>query len=372
MPLRSHGNIIGSIDLPCLSRAVCNIGCMIYFYIGSLDADGAISHVSFNPATSAIEIRELASAPKPGFLHLSDDYVFTAEALRDDDGSQGFIGLYTRPQGQEEGLKFIGRQPAGKGGSSHVSATRDGSLAFIANYSGGSISMFVVGSDGALEQAGLIQHKGTGFDEKRQEAPHPHCVRLSPDERFLLVPDLGTDKVHVYELDREQRTLRLQNEWSCTPGGGPRHIAFHPNGKVAALARELDSHISLLDWDSHGGLKELAAYSTLPEGYSGQNAPSEIAFSPDGKHLYLANRGHNSLAIYEVSEDGGSLNLVGHESIAGDWPRHFAISPDGEWVIVANERSNSITIFQRDASTGRLQKRLVQENVLKPGCIAFE
>ena len=252
-------------------------------------------------------------------------------------------------------LQQLNSEPINGIGPCYVSLSPDGRWLLAACYSGGSLSVLPVQPDGQVGKlTGVIQHSGTGVNKQRQEAAHAHSVLFDPSGRFVLACDLGTDKVHVYKLDREHGTL-IPNDFpygEAEPGAGPRHIAYHPSGKWVYVATEMGNTVETYAWDSEvGKLERVGSISSLPEDFKGHSQIAHILISPDGRFLYASNRGHNSLAVYAVSEDG-SLRTVGFVPTNGDWPRNFGMTPDGKFLLVANQESDNLVVFAVDPASG--------------------
>lgn len=345
---------------------------MLELYLGSVEKGSPILHVEFDEESSRFgAVKEAAINERPGFLAIRGDRLYSVQEVQDYKGEQtGSLACY-RILGDKT-LELLGDASSGGQGPCHVSISADGGFAFAANYVGGTVSTLALADGAPVKLVNSARHSGKSIHEKRQDAPHPHCARPSPDGQHLLVPDLGTDHVYVYRIDGDAQHLQLKDQWQSTPGSGPRHISFHPNGKVAALARELDSHVTLLDWDADEvRLTAIESHPTLPGEFDEHNLVSEVAFSSDGKHLYVANRGHNSLAVFSLSSSGRNATFVTHVSAGGDWPRHFALSPDGRHVFVANAQSHDVAAFRRDSQTGQLQQTDILRNLKSPSCVAF-
>ena len=211
----------------------------------------------------------------------------------------------------------------------------------MANYTGGNISVFPVGEDGRLGEASdFIQHQGSGPNHERQEKAHAHWIDVSADNRFALNADLGLDKVFVYRFDANKGKLTPNDPpfAKVAPGAGPRHLAFAPNGKFAYVIDEMASTITAFSYDAKGGkLKELQAVSTLPKDFSGESTTAEIVVHPSGKFLYGSNRGHDSLAVFGIDPEKGTLTFIENVSVKGKTPRSFEIDPTGKRLLVANQ-----------------------------------
>jgi len=244
----------------------------------------------------------------------------------------------------------------------YVSLDPSGRYALVANYTGGTISVLPVAADGQLEPATCVIHHRGSSSRPEQEGPHPHMIRSSVDGRFVLVTDLGTDQVLVYRLDTSTGQLTPNEQGTAVvsedAGSGPRHFAFAPHGRTLYVINELNSTVTVYDYASERGvLRSRQVVSTLPDGVDGQslgNSCAHIAVSPDGRFVYGSNRGHDSIAIWEVEGTNGELRPVGHESTRGKTPRNFNLDPSGTWLLVANQESDTIVPFRRDPASGRL------------------
>ena len=273
-------------------------------------------------------------------------------------------------------LTRLNEQPSGGGAPCYVSVDRSGRAALVANYAGGSVALLPIGPNGALAPAHVVQHTGKGPNAERQEAPHAHCILPDPSNRFALAADLGADRVFVYHLDLEGRSLRHIEEGDAVmrPGAGPRHIAFHPTLPLVFVADELDSTVATLRFDpERRTLSPVDTRSTLPAGWTGTNYPADIHVAPNGRRLYVSNRGHNSIAVFSVAESTGSgaLALEQVVSTEGDWPRNFSLDPSGRWLLVANQRSDSVVVFGRDQDNGRLTPTRQRLALPSPVCLRF-
>jgi 6-phosphogluconolactonase len=261
----------------------------------------------------------------------------------------------------------------------YITVDKTGKYVLVANYTGGSVAVFPVLEDGRLGEAtAFIQHTGHGADPERQEGPHAHSIDLSPDERFAIVDDLGLDETLVYRFDRAKGSLTLNDPQIYTtlakadPGAGPRHFAFNPNGKFAYVVNEIQSTVSVLSYDGSAGvLRRLQTISTYPKDFSAHNDDAEIQVQPSGKFLYASNRGHDSIAVFAIDPDKGTLTLVEYASTNGKTPRSFEIAPGGSLLFAANEKSNNIVVFSIDAKTGRLKPTGKVLDVSEPVCVKF-
>ena len=244
----------------------------------------------------------------------------------------------------------------------------------VANYTGGSVSVLPIRTDGTLGMATDVkQHEGSGPKEQ-QKGPHAHCVILDRSERHALIADLGIDKVMIYRFDSSKGKLTPNKQpfVELQTGAGPRHITFHPNGKYLYVINELDSTVTSFTYnESNGTLTLMETVSTLPGDFSGVTYCADIHVSASGRFLYGSNRGHNSIVVFKIDPRTGKLTLVEHVSTGGDWPRNFVLDPYGSVLLVANQRSDNIVSFSIDRETGRLQPTGVVQQIPSPVCLKF-
>ena len=218
------------------------------------------------------------------------------------------------------------------------------------------------------------QHRGSRVNKERREGPHAHCTILDSSNRYAFASDLGLDRVMIYRFDARNGKLRPAKEpWAqLEPGAGPRHLAFHPNGKFFYVINELNSTLNAYSYDPlHGTLRSMQTVSTLPKDYSGQNNCADLHVSPSGKFLYGSNRGHNSIVVFAVNENTGKLEYLEHASTGGKTPRNFAIDPAGRFLLAANQASDTIVTLGIDQLTGRLKPTGYVAEVPAPVCLKF-
>ena len=267
-------------------------------------------------------------------------------------------------------------QPSEGGAPCFVSTDRSGKVVLVANYAGGNVALLPLKEDGTLSPATDVeQHTRNGPSPAGREAAHAHCIIADPSNRFVLATDLGLDRVFLYRLDVEGKSLRRVDGGDAVmhSGAGPRHLAFHPTLPLVFVANELDSTVTTLRFDAErGALSPLDTRSTLPTGWAGRNFPGDIHVAPSGRTLYVSNRGHNSLAVFSVAESTGALTLEQVIPTGGDWPRNFSLDPSGRWLLVAHQRSDSIVVFARDEESGRLTQTRQQIAVARPACVRFQ
>jgi 6-phosphogluconolactonase len=324
-----------------------------HVYIGSFTSAGGsgLTAATVDPDTGALTaLGHTADVPNPSFLALSPD------------GRTLYTVSETEPEGAAAAFsladpaapRLLGAPVPVHGGSPTHLTVHQGHL-LTANYAApGSVSVLSLNDDGSLGRVrAVLEHEGDGPDQERQEAPHAHAVLTDPSGRWALSVDLGTDSVRVCELAAGSDELEIERELGLRSGIGPRHMAFHPDGGHAYVINELDSVITVCRWDADkGSLRPLTETRVLPAGTEGENYPSELVVSPDGRFVWVANRGHNSIAVLAVAEDGENLELLDTVSCGGDWPRHLTLDPSGRRLYAANERSGDVTWFDVDPATG--------------------
>jgi 6-phosphogluconolactonase len=258
----------------------------------------------------------------------------------------------------------------------HLIVDKTSRNVLVANFASGSVCVLPIDADGSLKEAScVIQHDCSGVDPKRQAGPHAHAVELSADNRYAFVPELGGDMVMIYRFDAAAGKLtpnKNQPFVKVAPGAGPRQLVMHPNGKLAFLIKELNSTMTSYRYDpEEGTLAEVQTLSTLPGDFKGHSTCAEVQIHPNGTFLYGSNRGHDSIVIYAVDPEAGTLSVVGHESTRGKTPRNFAVSPNGEFLAAANQDSNNVVMFRIDPETGKLTP---SGNVVEAGtpiCVRF-
>lgn len=312
-------------------------------------------------STGVLEyVSKATGVDNPSFLavHPQQSYLYAVNEVGEFAGkSSGAVSAFSI-ESQTGELTYLNQQPTHGPGPCHLSVDQTGKLVLVANYGGGSVSVLPIQNDGQLGEAtDFIQHEGSSINPRRQEGPHAHSIILSPDNRYAFVPDLGLDKIMIYQLNLTQGKLKPNDEpWvQVKAGAGPRHFTFHPNGRYAYVINELDSTFTAFTYDgTHGTLKEMQMVPTLPEDFEGTSHCADLHISPSGKFLYGSNRGHDSIVIYAIDENTGKLTYVGHELTQGENPRNFVIDPTGTFLLAANQSTDTIVTFRIDQQTGKL------------------
>ncbi len=354
------------------SAAVASAADWVYFgtYTGKAGSKG-IYRSKFDSTTGKLSAPELATeAPSPSFLAISPNGKFLY-AVAETDGKDGGGVLAYALDAKTGELTKLNQGTTGGSGPCHISIHPKGEYATIANYGGGSTAVIKLGSDGKLgERVGFVQHKGTSADKSRQEGPHAHCSFFDPEGKYILTVDLGIDRVKVFTLDPSSG-LKEETEADIVtpPGTGPRHIAIAPDEKFAYVCGELNSTVNVVELGGDGKNKIVQTLSTLPEPVKG-NSTAECILSPNGKFVYVSNRGHNSIAVFKVGEDR-KLTAVGH--ITGDIkiPRNFNIDPSGKWMLIASEQGEKVGVWELDEKTGLGKETGNTVKISKPVCVKF-
>jgi 6-phosphogluconolactonase len=256
-----------------------------------------------------------------------------------------------------------------------LAVDQTGHWVLVANYGSGSVAALPLGEDGRLG-AGIvaIQHHGSSINPQRQSGPHAHFIAPDPLNQFALACDLGLDKVLVYRLNQPGAVLapNAPPSVTVTAGSGPRHLAFHPDGRHVYLANEMASTMTVFEYQTKAGtLSPLQTISLLPEGFKGQSTAAEVQVHPSGKFVYASNRGHDSIVAFAVEPKDGTLKLLEHHASGGRTPRHFAVDPSGRWLLAENQDSDSIVIMRIAEDTGLLTTTGPAVEVGSPVCLVF-
>ncbi len=336
-------------------------------YVYRLDAaTGALSHVSTRDGME-----------NPSFLDISPDrrFLYAIGEVGAVDGKPGGAVAAFAIDPQSGALTHLNTESTVGPGPCHLSIDATGKYVLVANYGGGSVAMLPVRDDGSLGAAtDFIQHEGSSVNANRQQEPHAHSINVAPNNKHAFSPDLGIDKILIYQIDRENGKL-VPNEppfVSVDPGEGPRHFDFHPNGKYAYVINEIGNTIVSYDYDAEAGrLQATGSVSTLPDDFDGVSHTADIHVHPNGKFLYGSNRGHDSLVICAIDENTGQLEVVGYELTGGKNPRNFGIDPTGNYLLVANQDTGDIHVFRIDGDTGKLTKTEHVAQVAKAVCLKF-
>ncbi|GAB5558977.1 MAG: lactonase family protein [Synoicihabitans sp.] len=346
--------ILGSAVLTGLTAKSVDV----YFGTGtSSDAIG-IFHAKFDPNTGKLGERTLAAKIKePEFLalHPNGSHLY-AVAKKD-------VPVLAAYRIAADGtLALLNTVPMRNGQGAHLAVHPSGKFLITAQYFEGSVGVFPLADNGSVEeQTQVLPHANPSKVHRRQMKPHPHWTGFSPDGAFALVPDLGTDNIHLYRVDLDGRALTPHGLTRSGPGSGPRHMRFSADGKFVHLLNELTVAVSTFAYDADAGsailLHTTPALSDRARAKYPETTGSEILVHPHGRFLYSANRGHDSVTVFEADPATGALTRVQTESIRGSWPRHTRIDPTGKWLFVSGEASNTVSIFAINPENGTLTFR---------------
>ena len=319
------------------------------------------------------EVSHIKSS-NPSFLAVSPDEKFVYavnENGNNDNGGEVSAFSFDKKTGR---LTAINKQLSGGDAPCYIQTDKTGRWVVAGNYSSGTLSVLPVSASGELGNATTtIQHKGSGVNKERQEKPHVHCTIFSQDDKWLFVPDLGIDKVMIYAFDSKTGKLKPapQPYVKIKDGGGPRHLTFHPNNQYAYLMEEMGGAVDVFQY-SNGKLKPIQHIASVQTNDTGFIGSADIHVSADGKFLYASNRGgFNTIAIYKIDQQNGTLTFIGHQSSLGEIPRNFTIDPSGNYLLAANQESDNIVIFKRNAATGLLTDTGTRIEVGKPVCLKW-
>jgi 6-phosphogluconolactonase len=351
----------------------------VWFGTGSPQAEGIYQSRLDTKSGQLAPTTLAATVDGPGFLalHPSGELLYAVSRVpgTNVDGVTAF-------RVADDTLSFVNGQglvdgTEDDGGGAHLSVHPSGRFLVTAQYGGGTVAVFPLQDDGQIgPRSQLIEHRGgSGVVAGRQDSPHPHWTGFDRAGRFAFVPDLGLDRVVIYKVDPTAPSLSSHGEAAVPPGGGPRHMAFSPDGRFAYVLNELALSVTVFRYDEEAGTLE--ALQTEPaltnEEKAGEafNSASEIRMHPTGRFVYSANRGHDSITVFRRDEDSGRLARVEVEPIRGSWPRNFNLDPGGRWLVAAGQNSNTVSVFAVDPGTGELTYDRGIINVPGPICVLF-
>ena len=323
----------------------------------------------FNSSTGDASPVSTMAAKNPSFLAIGagGKYVYSVG-----ENGTGKVNAFSfdKTTGQ---LHFINEQESAGADPCFVAVNRQNNWAVVANYTGGSLSALPIGKDGSLGPvAQVIAHTGHSADTSRQEKAHVHSTFFSPDQRFVISADLGTDHLNIYRFHPESgQPLKSapDSQISVTAGSGPRHLVFHPSRPFVYVIEELSGTVEAYGY-LNGHLKHKQRISSVPMEFKGDRGSADIHISPNGKFLYASNRGvANSIAVFSIDSASGKLRSRGFQSVLGIHPRNFIIDPSGRFLLVANRDTDNVVIFRINPTTGLLTYTGKQLTVPNPVCL---
>ena len=334
--------------------------------------------------TGALSAVQVVESENPSFLalHPNRRFLYAVNEITDFAGERtGSVEAYAIDPGTGQ-LAFLNRQDSHGLGPTHLAVAPGGTHVVVANYAGGTFALLPIREDGQLDPASdVVTQTGSGPNPDRQEGPHPHGVAFDPAGRFVATADLGIDKVQLFHIDTAMGRLVPVSEASVAPGAGPRHLAFHRNGRFLSVINEMIATITTFAYDAEQGQigAEVQTVSTVPDDFRDDNSTAEIAVHPTGRFLYGSNREQpgatspvaSSIASFSVDQDSGMLTPIGHTGDGIAVPRNFAIDPTGTWLYVCNQAGQTITRFQINPDTGALAATGDEVEAPTPVCLVF-
>lgn len=340
-------------------------------YIGTYTKGESKGIYSFTLNTEGPKIENILLAGElenPTYLTISMDNQYLYSVAKN--GDDGGVAAFSIKKGGQ--LIALNSQLLPGSSPCHVSVNSKNDYVFTANYHKGEVVSHLINQEkgGVQPAASVIKHEGRGPDP-RQEKPHTHYAGLTPDEKYLAVVDLGIDALITYAIHNDG-TLEKVKLLPLKAGCGPRHLAFHPNGKFAYIMTEFSSAVIVLSFHKENGhFSEIQYISTLPAEFTENNQGSAIHISSDGRFIYAGNRGHNSIAVFSVDQKSGELSFMEHTFTEGDWPRDFDLDPSGKFIVASNQESGNLVLFSRDENSGQLT--LIQSDIAVPYpvCVRF-
>ena len=355
---------------PALGSPAGTVPLYIGTYTGPGKSQGIyLSHLDL--ATGTLSEPQLAAKTvNPSFLaqHPSHKFLFANNEIGNFKGKNGAATGFAI-DGATGKLTEINQVSSGGPGPCHLSFDRDGKHLLIANWGGGSFAVIPVGDDGKMAELSCFVQ-----DDTTKQQPRAHCIQFDPASKFVLGNDAGLDRILVFKFDPAKGVLSPNDPpfVETAKGAGPRHLAFHPNGKWAYDINEANSTLTAYAWDGeHGVLKEIDTKSTLPKSFEGKNSCAEVQVHPNGKFVYGSNRGDDSIVGFEIDPKSSELKFVGNTKSGGKMPRNFALDPSGSWLLAANQDSDNIVVFKVDAQTGELKPNGKSISLSAPVCLTF-
>lgn len=351
-----------------------------YLFVGTYTEGSPASQGSkgiyvyrFDAATGDATPASTAMTDNPSYLTIAAGGRFVYSVNETHGAEPGGVSAFTFDKATGK-LSFIDKQASGGADPCYISVDAQRKWALVANYSGGNLSALPIGADGSLHPlTELIQHTGSGPVKDRQEKAHVHSTIFSPDEKYLIVADLGMDQLSVLHFNpaaaKTPLTPATDSIVKIQPGFGPRHTAFSPGKPCAYAINELSGMVDAFHY-ANGKFNLLQTISSHPAGYGGTIGSADIHISPNGKYLYASNRGDaNTLAIFSIDPVTGKLTVKGFQPTLGLTPRNFMIDPSGHWLLVANQNGSNVVIFKIDPQTGLLNPTGKQLSIPAPVCL---
>lgn len=352
----------------------CSTQKKYYLFIGTYTntSSKGIYVYDFNSQTGdATWISNTDSVTNPSWLTVSSDHKYVYAVNETNGSNPGRVTAYSFDK--EKGtLHFLNTTASGGDDPCYLATSSDNKWLAVANYTSGTASMFPINEDGSVKPYSQLIHDSIYRAPGESAIPHVHETVFSPDEKFLMTPDLGLDKVMIYHFEPSgEKPLVLSNPSSVASekGSGPRHIIFAPNKKYAYLMHELSGTVTAYQYED-GKFSQIQDVPTFQKGFRGEKSGAEICISPDGKFLYTSDRADlNIVTIFSIDTNSGKLTFKGTQSTFGIHPRNFIIDPTGNYLLVANQDSESIFIFKINKETGLITKTGKEIHIPRPVCL---
>jgi 6-phosphogluconolactonase len=347
-----------------------------YLFIGTYTNTGSkgIYVYRFDASTGKLTwASNTDSLVNPSYLSLSPDGKFLYACTETRTANAGSVSAFAF-DAKNGKLTFLNKQSSGGDNPVYVTVHKSRKWIALGNYSGGNLAVFPVNKDGSLQPyRQLIQHAGSSINKERQEKAHVHSTIFSPDHNFLFAPDLGMDKVMGYRFrEKEAQPLTVAGDgYKALAGSGPRHLCFRPDGKFAYLAEEMAGAVVVFKYNAEiGKLDPIQTLVTHRDTAKGPFGSADIHPSPDGRFLYVSNRGkENNLAVYSIDRSTGSLTIAGYQFTGGTVPRNFIVEPSGKFLLVANQESGNVVVFRINKKTGLPEPTGVEIKIPQPVCL---
>jgi 6-phosphogluconolactonase len=373
------GAILGDPLHSALSAATPPLADRYFSYVGTYTGPKSKGIFAFDYNAKTRQFTPLgvqAEVVNPSWIETDPQYryLYAVSEIGYRAGTGAYISSFAINR-KTGALSFLNKVSSRGGGPCHLAVDHIGDVLLVANYGTGSIASFAINADGSIGNSlDFAQDTGSSINPKRQSGPHCHSVVLSPDNRFLFVPDLGSDQIKIFRFDAANGQFAPNNPpfISVTPGYGPRHFTFGVGGRFAYLVCDLGSSVMAFAYNSNSGsLTHLQTHSNLPPNFTGIDYSAEIHLDKSGRFLYASNRGNNSIAAYAIDRRKGTLSLVQIAPTLGKTPRNFVFEPTGDRILVANQDSDEMRVFNVAHDTGKLTPTDVQLGVPSPACIHF-
>jgi len=345
-----------------------NFNLVVGTYTNKCDSKGIYVY-DFDVRTADFRLKNNTDGVvNPSYLGVSpkNDFVYSVN----ENGKESTVSAFSYSP-STGALGFINKEAAQ--GADPCYLINDAKNVIVANYSGGNIAVFGKNKDGSLTKSKqVVNHKGSSINTRRQDKPHAHMVYFSPDKKYVLSNDLGTDKLYIYRYnpDANDKILVASDSIAVKAGSGPRHLTFSKNGKFVYVLQELNGGLTVFAY-AKGKLVKIQETTILAKDFSGAIGSADIHISPDGLFLYASNRGEaNTITIFKVLKNG-MLETKGITSTLGKGPRNFVIDPSGNYLLVGHHYSNEIVIFKRNKVTGLLTDTAKRIELCAPVCLVF-